>query len=286
MYARPKGQSSVRAGLVRALLAIIVAGWGATEAAGAEEPRRARLSNFLWDVALSAGAEAAAQLLLDLTRQSPEPTTPAAARYFDVPEEEYATWPKGRRLVLGAIFATKENLRKRTIALVKTLDTEDWELMERAAAYVVTGTELLSRQGRIGTWSFDGLPLSDMVELEAMGIVGSISVFGAQTTFKPLSKERPYRALRFGNRALLLRFKSPDDHVDWPSTPITSVGQDLLPLLLRAPDLVEPDREYLRALGEGLAREGPTVELWEVSVDRDARMFRLENQVWAIPGSP
>ena len=264
----------------------MVAGGAATEGAGAKEPRRARLSNFLWDVALSAGAEAAAQLLLDLTRQSPDPTAPAAARYFEVPEEEYETWPKGRRLVLGAIFATKEDFRKRTIALVKTLDTEDWELMERAAGYVVTGTELLSRQGMSGSFSFDGLPVSDMVELEAMGIVGSASGLGVLKTFKPHSKERPNRALRFGDQALLLRFKSPAEEVAWPSTPITSVGQELLPLLLRAPDLVEPDREYLRALGEGLAREGPTVELWEVSVDRDARTFRLENQVWAIPGTP
>ena len=272
--------------MFRALVAIIVAGGGATEGAGAEEPRRARLSNFLWDVALSAGAEAAAQLLLDLPRQSPEPTAPAAATFFDVPEEDYETWPQGRRLVLGAIFATKGDFRKRTIALVKTLDTEDWELMERAAAYVVTGTELLSRQGMSGSLSFDGLPVSDMVELEAMGIVGTASGLGVLTTFKPHSKERPNRALRFGNQALLLRFKSPEEHVDWPSTPITSVGQELLPLLLRAPDLVEPDREYLRGLGEGLAKEGPTVELWEVSVDRDARTFKLERQVWAIPGTP
>ena len=286
MNGRRKRKRSVRAAVFRALLAIVVAGGAATAAAGAEEPRKGRLSSFLWDIALDAGAEAAAELLVDLMQQSPEEAAPTAARYFDVPDDEYETWPRGRRLVLRAIFATKEDFRKRTIALVKTLDTEDWELIERAAAFVVRRTVLLSRQGMEGTLSFDGLPISDMVELEAMGIVGSTSVLGVQTTFKPHSKDRPYRALRFGNQALLLRFNSPDDHVDWPSTPITVVGQELLPLLLRAPDLVEPDREYLRALGEALAKQGLTVELWEVSGERDAKIFRLENQVWAIPGTP
>ena len=286
MNAKRKRQSCVRAAVFRGLLSIIVAGGAGSAFASGEGPRKVGVFSVLWEIALAAGAEAAAELLVEFMKQSPEQPAPAAARYFDVPDEEYEIWPRGRRLVLRAIFATRENFRKRTIALVKTLDTEDWELMERAAAYVVKPTELLSQQGFSGSLTFDALPVRDMVELEAMGIIGSTSGLGVLTRFKPHSKDRPYRALRFGNQALILRFNSADQHVDWPNTPITTVGHELLPLLLRAPNLVTPDLVYLRALGEGLAKEGLTVELWEVSGERDARMFKLEDQVWAIPGTP
>ena len=72
---------------------------------------------------LAKGAEAAVNLLEELAQQGPEPRRPAAAEFFDVPEEEYERWPRGRRLVLRAIYATRESFRKRTIALVRTLDT-------------------------------------------------------------------------------------------------------------------------------------------------------------------
>ena len=219
-------------------------------------------------------------------QQTPEQPEHAASRYFEIPKDEYEHWPTGRQLVLRAIYATKGSFRKRTIALLKSLDTEDWELMERAAAYAVRPTVLLSRQSWGGTLGFDALAISDVVELQAMGIIGSAPGLGTMTTFKPYSKVEPYRALRFGNQALVLRFKSGDQLVNWPSTPITKVGQELLPLLQRVPNLVTPNRDYLRALGEGLAKEDLTVELWEVSRERDANQFRLKTKIWTMPAAP
>ena len=133
---------------------------------------------------------------------------------------------------------------------------------------------------------FDGLAVEDTVELEAMGIIGSPPGLGTTTTFKPYATDKPYRALRFGNRALVLRFKDAEQVVAWPMTPITKVGQELLPLLQRAPNLVTPDLDYLRALGEGLAKEGVTVEFWQVSRAGDANMFRLETRIWTVTGTP
>ena len=184
--------------------------------------------------------------------------------------------------VVQAIYATKESFRKRTIALVKTLDTEDWELVERTASYVVVPTALLSRNGFEGTLSFDELELHEAVELQAMGIIGSPRVLGALRTFKPSTKERLYWAIRFGDHALVMRFKSAEHVVDWPVTPITKVGQELLPLLQRAPNLVTPDWNYMRALGEGIAKEGVAVELWEVSDGRNANELKREKRIWTI----
>ena len=206
----------------------------------------------------------------------------AAAQYFEIRDEDYQRWPEGRRRVVQAIYGTKESFRKRTIALVKTLDTEDWELIERTASYVVVPSALLSRNGFGGTLSFDELDFHEAVELRAMGIVGSPGVLGAMRTFKPSTQDRLYKAIRFGDHALIMHFRNAEQSVDWPVTPITKVGQELLPLLQRAPNLVTPEWNYMRALGEGLAKEGVGVELWEVSDGRKANEMKREKQIWTI----
>lgn len=246
------------------------------------DPHKRTGDRVLRDIAVTAGRDAATEWLRTFMEPRPERETHAAAQYFEIADEEYRRWPEGRRRVVQAIYATKESFRKRTIALVKTLDTEDWDLIERTASYVVVPSALLSRNGFGGTLSFDELDLHDAVELRAMGIVGSPGVLGALRTFKPSTKERLYKAIRFGDHALIMRFSDTEHAVDWPVTPMTKVGQELLPLLQRAPNLVTPEWNYMRALGEGLAREGVAVELWEVSDGRSANEMKREKQIWTI----
>ena len=213
----------------------------------------------------------------------PERESHAAAQYFEIRNcRTTSGWPEGRRRVVQAIYATKESFRKRTIALVKTFDTEDWELVERTASYVVVPGALLSRNGFEGTLGFDEFESHEAVELQEMGIIGSPGVLGMFRTFKPSTKERLYKAMRFGDHALVLRFKNAEQAVDWPLTPITKVGQELLPLLQRAPNLVTPEWNHMRALGEKLAKKGVGVELWEVSDGRNPNEMKLGKQIWTI----
>ena len=282
------GQSKVS--WVVATIVSIVLAMTATGAANAEtggDPHKRMGAKVLRDIAVTAGLDAATEWLRTFMEPRPERESHAAAQYFEIRNEDYqrwpeGRWPEGRRRVVQAIYATKESFRKRTIALVKTLDTEDWDLIERTASYVVVPSALLSRNGFGGTLSFDELDFHEAVELRAMGIVGSPGVLGALRTFKPRTKEMLYRAIRFGDHALIMHFKSAEQSVDWPMTPITKVGQELLPLLQRAPNLVTPEWNYMRALGEGLAKEGVGVELWEVSDGRNANEMQREKQIWTI----
>ena len=265
-----------------ASIMLVTAAAGAANAETGGDPHKRMGAKVLRDIAVTAGLDAATEWLRTFMEPRPERESHAAALYFEIRDEDYQRWPEGRRRVVQAIYATKESFRKRTIALVKTLDTEDWELIERAASYVVVPSALLSRNGFGGTLSFDELEFHETVELRAMGIVGSPGVLGAMRTFKPSTQDRPYKAIRFGDHALIMHFKNAEQSVDWPVTPITKVGQELLPLLQRAPNLVTPEWNYMRALGEGLAKEGVSVELWEVSDGRNANEMKREKQIWTI----
>ena len=272
------------AAILSVVLAITAANEARAEAGG--DPQKPRGVKELRNIVVRAGVEAATKWLAELVEQRTEPDTHAGAHFFEIPEEEYQRWPEGRRRVVQAVYATRETFHKRTIALMKTLETEDWELIERAASYVVVPTGLLSREGLKGSWSFDELGVDDEVELEAMGIIGSASVFGTSRRLGPNEKERLYKAIRFDDHAIVLHFKNADHGVDWPITPITKVGQEIFPLLQRVPNLVTPDWNYVRALGKALAEKGITVELWEVSDGRDAKTMKPERRIWAIPGTP
>ena len=258
---------------------------GAVNAETGRDSHNRTGSKLLRDIAQTAAVDAAVELLKAFIPQMPERDTNVAADFFKIPKQEYERWPEGRRRVVRAIYAIRESFRKRTIALVKTLDTEDWELMERVASYIVVPSALLPTSGFEGTLSFDELGVWDEVELQAMGIIGSPSVLGTQTTFAPRPKEKLYQAIRFGDHVLVIRFKDAEHVVDWPVTPITKVGQELLPLLQSAPNLVTPEWNYMRALGEGLAKEGVAVELWEVSEGPNAEAVKREKQIWAIPAT-
>ena len=278
-----------RAWATIASIMLVMAAAGPANAETGGDPHKRMGAKVLRDIATwvgldaaSTGLDAATEWLRTVMEPRPERETHAAAQYFEIRDEEYQRWPEGRRRVIQAIYATKESFRKRTIALVKTLDTEDWDLIERTASYVVVPSALLSRNGFGGTLSFDELDIHEAVELRAMGIVGSPGVLGALRTFKPMTKEMLYRAIRFGDHALIMHFRSAEQSVDWPLTPITKVGQELLPLLQRAPNLVTPEWNYMRALGEGLAEEGIGVELWEVSDGRNANEMQREKQIWTI----
>lgn len=280
MYAR---QSNARWAVATiASIMLVTAAAGAANAETGGDPHKRMGAKVLRDIAVTAGLDAATEWLRTFMEPRSEHETHAAAQYFEIRGEDYQRWPEGRRRVVQAIHATKEHFRKRTIALVKTLDTEDWELIERTASYVVVPNALLSTNGFGGTMSFDELEFHEAVELRAMGIVGSPGVLGASRTFKPSTKDRLYKAIRFGDHALILRFKNAEHSVDWPVTPITKVGQELLPLLQSAPNLVTPEWNYMRALGEGLAKEGVGVELWEVSDGRNANEMKQEKQIWTI----
>ena len=279
-------QSNARwAAATIASIMLTMAASGAANADTGGDPHKRIGARVLRNIAVTTGLDAATEWLRTFMQRSPEREAHAAAQYFDIRDEEYERWPEGRRRVVQAIYATKESFRKRTIALVKTLDTEDWELIERTASYVVVPSALLSRDGFGGTLSFDELEFHEAVELRAMGVVGSPGVLGALRTFKPSTKERLYTAIRFGDHALIMQFRDAEQAVDWPVTPITQVGQELLPLLQRVPNLVTPEWNYMRALGEGLAKEGVAVELWEVSDGRNANEMKREQQIWAIPAT-
>ena len=280
MHASRRKMSWAVAATVSVVLVMTATGPALAETDG--DPHRRIGAGLLRDIGVTVGVDAATEWLRTFMEPRPERETHTAAQYFEIPDEEYRRWPEGRRRVVQAIYATRESFRKRTIALVKTLDTEDWELMERTASYVVVPSALLSRNGFGGTLSFDELELHEAVELRAMGIIGSPGVLGALRTFKPSKKERLYKAIRFGDHALIMRFTDAEHAVKWPVTPITKVGQELLPLLQRAPNLVTPEWNYMRALGEGLAREGVGVELWEVSDGRSANEMKREKQIWTI----
>ena len=148
----------------------------ATSAANAEtggDPHKRSSTNVLRDIAVRAAVEAATKWLDQLMQERIEPDRHAAARYFEIADDEYERWPEGRRRVVRAIYATKESFHKRTVALVKTLETEDWELMERTASYILVPSGLLSRRPFGESLGFDELGVDDEVELEAMGIIGS-----------------------------------------------------------------------------------------------------------------
>ena len=237
---------------------------------------------LLHDIAVTAGVEAAMEWLRTVVQAKPEPDTHAAAQYFEIPEGEYRRWPEGRRRLVEAVYATSEQFLKRTIALMKTLDAEDWELMERTASYVIIPTMLLPKDRRRGTGSFDELEPHERVELHAMGILGSAGASGVIIRFKAQSEEKLVITKRFGDHALVMRFKDVDQTVEWPAIPITKVGQELLVLLQKAPNLVTPEWNYIRALGEGIAAEGVAADLWKVSDVRDPKMLMFERMIWAI----
>ena len=268
------------------ILSVILAMTGADAAsAGAGgDPHKRSSAKVLREFGVRTAVDAATELLTTLMQGRTEADTHAAARYFGIPQEEYQRWPEGRRRVVEAIYGAREVFHKRTIALTKTLETEDWELLERTASYVIVPTTLLPSDGFEKTQVFNELEPHEIVELHAMGILASAGSSGALMRFKPLSDEKLVVTRQFGHHALVMRFQNGNQVVKWPATPITKVGQELLPLLQRAPRLVNPEWNYVRALGEGIAKEGVTVELWEVSDVPNPGMLRFEKLIWALAG--
>ena len=161
-------QSNARWSLTTiASIMLVTAAAGAANAETGDDPHKRMGAKVLRDIGVTAGLDAATEWLRTFMEPRPERETHTAAQYFEIRDEEYQRWPEGRRRVVQAIYATKESFRKRTIALVKTLDTEDWELIERTASYVVVPSAVLSRNGFGGTLSFDELEFHEAVELRA-----------------------------------------------------------------------------------------------------------------------
>ena len=88
-----------------------------------EDPRKRIGPRLLRDIGVTAGVEAAMEWWRTVVEGEPVPEAPAAAEFFEVPEEEYRRWPEGRRRVVEAVYATSEHFLKRTVALMKALDT-------------------------------------------------------------------------------------------------------------------------------------------------------------------
>lgn len=281
MNAKQSNGTWLAGAIVSAALSMAIA--GPANGQTGEDPNKRMGSRVVRDIAITAGVKTAGEWLGKVIAGLLEPDTQGATTFFNIPEEEYERWPEGRRQVVQGFFAYKEDFHKRTIALLKTLDTADWELLERAAGYVIIPAALLPTHGLgKGTLSFNEFDVNDEVELETMGIIGSPGVLGALRSFGPHSKERLHKAIPFGDHALVMRFNHAEQVVDWPVTPITKVGQEIFTLMQKVPNLVTPEWNYIRALGEGLAKSGITVELWEASQVPNTNVLKREKTIWKI----
>jgi len=141
----------------------------------------------------------------------------------------------------------------RTLEFLKMLSKSEAELISKLASYVIDGRVARDQQQYLDGV---GLNFSKLLKMQDLGVISGTESLGLTTSYKTVVEGKFVKLLASDGKALLVEHEDPNRVLKLKAYILTDVGAQILGL-----GSFEPDQEYLRLIGKGIASEGFSVHL-------------------------
>lgn len=164
------------------------------------------------------------------------------------------------------------SLSLRALDLLKNLDSNDAEKIERLSPFVIDAGFVYSPSGASDR---DWLGFEDAIALQELGILTGVGAAGLALRMTSSSPSQFSLGLEIGRYGLGLDGDDPAASVTLSGYKVTSIGKEILQLVT-----TEPDLEYIEAFALNIKKQGLKVRLGTISRVEGSSAFTIENAKW------
>lgn len=141
----------------------------------------------------------------------------------------------------------------RTLEFLKTLSKDEAEVISKVARYAVDGRIIRSQAEYLAE---HGVPFGLLLRLQEIGVLSGVEALGLNTQYKSIRPGTYIKALVSHRKALIVEHADEAKVLNLEVYTLTMVGTQVLGL-----GSFNADLDYLRAVGNGIAAQGFSVQL-------------------------
>lgn len=159
----------------------------------------------------------------------------------------------------------------RTLEFLKTLRKSEAEIISKLASFVIDGRIARAQKAYLES---KGLHFSLLLVMQELGVLSGVEGIGLNTTYKSVVKGKFVRALVSHGKALIVEHDDSSKTLPLEIYMLTEVGRQVLGL-----GSFEPDLEYMRLIGEEIAKKGFSVQLadWRDISENEGQYFNAQS---------
>jgi len=159
----------------------------------------------------------------------------------------------------------------RTLEFLRELSKAEAERITQLAKFAIERCVVRSASQYLEE---HGISFDLLLEMQDLGVVSGVEALGLRRQWMSTSSDRFIRALRSNGKVLVIEHEDADKTVTLDAYLLTNVGNELLGL-----GSFSPDVDYLRLVGETIAKQGFKVGLadWEQKTETEGRYFNRQN---------